>query len=77
MRLLFLVARSLPEPDAVDPTTGAVGHRYLVLDQAMILTALDGALAGHAMQHRFAADPVGQVDLRYLHAETMSVAPEH
>ena len=30
--------------DAVNPTTGAVGHRYLVLDQSMIMAALDNAL---------------------------------
>jgi len=27
--------------DAVSPTTGAVGHRYLVLDQSMIMASLD------------------------------------
>lgn len=62
--------------DALDPTTGAVGHRYLVLDQAMILTALNNALDGGPMQRRFAADPIGRVDTRYLHAEKLSVAPE-
>ena len=30
--------------DAVDPTTGAVGHRDLVLDQSMIMASLDNAL---------------------------------
>jgi hypothetical protein len=36
--------------DAVNPTTGAVGHRYLVLDQSMIMAALDNApeQPGHA-----------------------------
>ncbi len=62
--------------DALDPTTGAVGHRYLVLDQSMILTALDNALAGDPMQHRWAADPVGKVDSLYLRAEKFAVAPE-
>ncbi len=62
--------------DALDPTTGAVGHRYLVLDQAMVLTALNNALAGNPMQHRWAADPVGKVDSLYLRAEKFSVAPE-
>jgi hypothetical protein len=62
--------------DALDPTTGQVGHRYLVLDQAMILTALNNALDGGPMQHRFAADPVGRVDTLYLRAEKLSVAPE-
>jgi len=63
--------------DALDPTTGAVGHRYLVLDQSMILTALNNALDNGPMQHRFMNDPVGQVDSLYLHAEQMSVAPEN
>jgi hypothetical protein len=62
--------------DALDPASGAVGHRYLVLDQAMILTALNNALDANPMQRRFAADPVGRVDLAYLRAEHMSVAPE-
>ncbi len=62
--------------DALDPASGAVGHRYLVLDQAMILTALDNALAGDPMQHRWAADPIGKVDSLYLRAEKFSVAPE-
>ena len=30
--------------DAVNPVTGAVGHRRLVLDQSMIMAALDDAL---------------------------------
>ena len=30
--------------DAVNPTTGSVGHRRLVLDQSMIMAALDNAL---------------------------------
>jgi hypothetical protein len=62
--------------DALDPTTGAVGHRYLVLDQAMILTALNNALDGDPMQHRWSADQVGKVDSLYLRAEKFSVAPE-
>lgn len=62
--------------DALDPVSGAVGHRYLVLDQAMILTALDNVLEGSPMQHRWSADPVGRIDALYLHAETFSVAPE-
>ena len=44
--------------DAVDPTTGAVGHRYLVLDQSMIMAALDNALNDRAIQRDFARDPV-------------------
>ena len=57
--------------------TGAVGHRYLDLDQSMIMAALDDVLNHHALQQRWAADQVGQVDARYLRAEQFSVAPEH
>ena len=31
--------------DAVNPTTGSIGHRRLVLDQSMIMAALDDALS--------------------------------
>ena len=44
--------------DAVNPMTGSVGHRYLVLDQSMIMAALDNALRNGAMQQHFARDPV-------------------
>jgi hypothetical protein len=63
--------------DALDPVTGAVGHRYLDLDQSMIMAALDDVLDNHILQRRWAADPIGQVDARYLRAERLSVAPEH
>jgi hypothetical protein len=42
--------------DAVNPVTGAVGHRDLVLDQSMIMAALDNALQDRAMQRHFASD---------------------
>src|SRR5205085_5724761 len=41
--------------DAVNPVTGAVGHRRLVLDQSMIMAAIDDALDGGALQRDFAA----------------------
>ena len=59
--------------DAVNPTTGAVGHRYLVLDQSMILASLDNALTGRALQRHFAADPVSWAARTYLGMETMSL----
>jgi hypothetical protein len=59
--------------DAVSPTTGSVGHRYLVLDQSMIMAALDNALAGRAMQRHFASDPVSWAARTYLSMETMSI----
>ncbi|MFN5746277.1 MAG: glucoamylase family protein [Methylococcaceae bacterium] len=44
--------------DAVDPRSGAVAYNYLCLNQAMILVALADHLADHAVQKRFASDPI-------------------
>ena len=57
--------------DAVNPTTGAVGHRDLVLDQSMIMAALDNALRDRALQRDFARDPVSWAAHTYLSMETM------
>jgi len=43
--------------DAVNPVTGSIGHRRLVLDQSMIMAALDDALHGDGVQRYHAADP--------------------
>jgi hypothetical protein len=59
--------------DAVNPTTGSVGHRRLVLDQSMIMAALDNALNHGQMQRWFAADPVASVARAYLGVERMSI----
>jgi phospholipase C len=59
--------------DAVNPTTGAVGHRRLVLDQSMIMAALDNAITHGAMQRHFASDPVARIGLFYLAYEKMSI----
>jgi Putative glucoamylase/Protein of unknown function (DUF3131) len=59
--------------DAVNPTTGAVGHRYLVLDQSMILASLDNALNNRAIQRDFARDPVSWAAHTYLELEHMSI----
>ncbi len=59
--------------DAVNPVTGSVGHRRLVLDQSMIMAALDNALNGRRLQRWFAADPVASVDREYLAVERMSL----
>jgi Putative glucoamylase/Protein of unknown function (DUF3131) len=59
--------------DAVDPTTGSIGHRRLVLDQSMIMTAIDDALSGDAMQRHFAADPESWAARLYLGEERMSL----
>jgi hypothetical protein len=60
--------------DAVDPTTGSVGHRYLVLDQSMIMAALDNALSNRAIQRDFASDPVSWAAHTYLGLEHMSLS---
>ena len=59
--------------DAVRPTTGTVGHRYLVRDQSMIMAALDNVLAGGAMQRHFSSDPVGRAVRPYLAIEQFSI----
>jgi hypothetical protein len=59
--------------DALNPTTGAVGHRILVLDQSMIMAALDNALRDRALQRHFAADPVSSVARTYLAMEHMDL----
>jgi Putative glucoamylase len=59
--------------DSVDPTTGAVGHRYLVLDESMIMAALDNALGNRAIQRDFARDPVSWAAHTYLELETLSL----
>ena len=59
--------------DAVNPVTGEVGHRRLVLDQSMIMAALDDALDGGALQKHFAADPESYAARLYLGAERMSI----
>jgi hypothetical protein len=59
--------------DAVNPATGAVGHRYLVLDQSMILASLDNALHNRAIQRDFARDQVSWAAHTYLELEHMSI----
>lgn len=46
--------------DALNPATGEVSYNYLCLNQAMILVSLADHLADHAVQKRFAADPIVQ-----------------
>ena len=58
--------------DAVNPATGAVGHhRDLVLDQSMIMAALDNALRDRALQRDFGRDPVSWAAHTYLSLETL------
>jgi hypothetical protein len=46
--------------DAVDPVSGEVAYKYLALDQSMLFLALVNYLTDHALQRRFAADPIVQ-----------------
>ena len=57
--------------DAVNPVTKAVGHRDLVLDQSIIMAAVDNALSNRAIQRDFAHDPVSWAARTYLGLETM------
>ncbi len=59
--------------DAVNPMTGSIGHRRLVLDQSMIMAALDNAITHGSMQRHFATDPVARIGLLYLAHEKMSI----
>jgi Putative glucoamylase/Protein of unknown function (DUF3131) len=59
--------------DAVNPVTGEVGHRRLVLDQSMIMAGIDDALDGGALQRHFAADPESWAARLYLSYERMSI----
>jgi Putative glucoamylase/Protein of unknown function (DUF3131) len=59
--------------DAVNPVTGSIGHRRLVLDQSMIMAALDDALDHGALQRRFAQDPISWAARTYLSIERMSI----
>ncbi|HEX3425148.1 MAG TPA: glucoamylase family protein, partial [Acidimicrobiales bacterium] len=52
--------------DAVNPVTGSIGHRYLVLDQSMIMASLDNALNNGEMQEHFARDPISWAARVYL-----------
>ena len=59
--------------DAVNPETGSIGHRRLVLDQSMIMAGLDDALNHDALQRRFASDPLSWAAHLYLSIERMSI----
>jgi hypothetical protein len=55
--------------DAVDPSTGAVAHAYLALDQSMIFLALANHLKDGCIQKHFAADPLVAPALAILREE--------
>jgi hypothetical protein len=58
---------------AVNPVTGAVGQRELVLDQSMIMVSLDNALNNRAIQRDRARDPVYWAAHTYLSLEKFSI----
>ena len=55
--------------DAVDPVSGEVAHKYLVLDQGMIFLALANYLGDQCIQKHFASDPIAQKVLPLLKDE--------
>lgn len=59
--------------DAVDPATGAVGHRRLVLDQSMVMAGIDNALNHSALSGYFARDRVSWAARAVLGAERMTI----
>jgi len=59
--------------DAVNPVSGSIGHRRLVLDQSMIMMSLDNALQNGAIRQHFADDPASWAAKTYLGMETMTL----
>ncbi|HSQ01246.1 MAG TPA: glucoamylase family protein [Candidatus Dormibacteraeota bacterium] len=55
--------------DAVDAPTGQVAYKYLALDQSMLFLALVNHLTEHAVQRRFASDPIMERALPVIAAE--------
>ena len=55
--------------DAVNVETGLVAQKYLALDQAMILVALNNYLNDGAIRKRFHADPINEKALPLLTGE--------
>ena len=59
--------------DAINPRTGQVGHRYLVLDEGMLFAGLFDVLNEGGLQKYYARDPVIRADKPYLAMETFTV----
>jgi hypothetical protein len=55
--------------DAVDPVSGEVVYKYLVLDQGMMFLALANYLGDQCVQKHFAGDPIAQKVLPMLKDE--------
>ena len=62
--------------DAVEPSSGTVGYRYLTLDQAMLFVAIANHLAEGVIQRHFAADPIAASALPMLAEERFFTASE-
>ena len=58
-------------PSTPRPARSATG--YLVLDQSMIMAALDNALSNRALQRHFASDPVSWAARTYLGIENLGL----
>lgn len=72
---LYKVYGSYGFYDAVNPVTGTVAPRYLVLDQGMVMAGIDAALMQGGLQRYFAEDPIGQRIKSYLTMEHFSINP--
>ncbi|KFI79096.1 glucoamylase family protein [Bifidobacterium mongoliense] len=59
--------------DAVNPTTGSIGHRRLVLDQSMIMAAIDNAVNNDQLKQWFASDATSDAAKKVLAAEDMGL----
>lgn len=59
--------------DALNPRTGQVGHRYLVLDEGMLFAGLFDVLQHDGLQKYYARDPIIKADQPYLSMETFTV----
>ncbi len=57
--------------DAVNPETGTVAYRYLALDQAMILVAINNYLNDNAIRKRFHEDPLNDIALALITEENI------
>jgi hypothetical protein len=60
--------------DAVDPSSGAVAHQYLALDQSMVLIALANHLERNVVTRLFATDPIARRALAILGDEDFFAA---
>ncbi len=75
LRALYPVYGPYGFYDAVNPLTGTVAPRYLVLDQGMIMAAIDDALMRGGLQRYFSRDGVGRRVKPYLETEQFSIQP--